>query len=318
MAENPVSGNFALPTILLTTMATVFKTIGLIGKYNDPTMGDTLRQIAEYLLTRDVRVLLDEASAKFIPADGMTVANRRAIGRQCDLAIVMGGDGTLLNAARSLVDFRVPLLGVNLGRLGFLADVSPSEIPQSLEEILVGQFYEETRSLLHVEVVRDDCAIAQADALNDVVVHKREVARMIEVDTLVDDRFLTAYRADGLIISTPTGSTAYALSGGGPILYPSLEAVVLVPICPHTLTQRPIVVSADSPIEVRLKSSNKTKVQITCDGQVSIAVKPGDRIVIGKKQPKLRLIHPTNHDYFGLLRAKLIWGASPEGSPFAR
>jgi NAD+ kinase len=297
-------------------MSTVFDTIGLIGKYGDPDAAGTLTQIADYLIHRNIRVLLDEASAKLMSANGMEVANRRAIGRLCDLAIVLGGDGTLLNAARSLVDFKVPVLGVNLGRLGFLADVSPGEIPQILDDVLSGKFHEETRSLLHSEVVRAGRVVAQADGLNDVVVHKRDVSRMIEVDALVDGRFLNAYRADGLIISTPTGSTAYALSGGGPILHPALEAVVLVPICPHTLTHRPIVVSADSQIEVQLSASNSTQVQVTCDGQICLAIVPGDRIVIRKKRRKLRLIHPVNHDYYELLRAKLIWGALPQGSPF--
>jgi NAD+ kinase len=157
---------------------------------------------------------------------------------------------------------------------------------------------------------------SEADALNDVVVHKREVARIIEVDAFVDGRFLNAYWADGLIISTPTGSTAYALASGGPIIHPGLEAVVLVPICPHTLTNRPIVVKADSVIEVELKATNTTDTLVTCDGQISLAIEPGDRIVIRKKDRKVRLIHPVNHDYFKLLRAKLRWGLGPEASPF--
>jgi NAD+ kinase len=299
-------------------MPYVFNTIGLIGKFGDPSVAGTLNQIASYLHGCHLRVLVDEASAELISANGIEVANRPTIGQRCDLAIVMGGDGTLLNAARSLVDFKVPILGVNLGRLGFLADVSPIEIPTGLAEVLSGQFCEEERSLLHAEIVRDDRAIAQSDALNDVVVHKRDVARMIEIDTFVDSRFLNAYRADGLIISTPTGSTAYALAGGGPIIHPALEAVVLVPICPHTLSHRPIVVGADSEIEVLIKPANTTQIQVTCDGQIALAIEPGDHILIRKKPRKLRLIHPTNHDYYKLLRAKLSWGASPESSPFTR
>jgi NAD+ kinase len=162
-----------------------------------------------------------------------------------------------------------------------------------------------------------DRITGEADALNDVVVHKCEVARMIEVDTFLDGRFLNTYRADGLIISTPTGSTAYALAGGGPIIYPGLEAVVLVPICPHTLTHRPIVVKADSVIEIVLNVANLTQTQVTCDGQISLALEPGDHVVIRKKDRKARLIHPLNHDYFKLLRAKLSWGLNPDASPFA-
>ncbi|MFZ1326855.1 MAG: NAD(+) kinase [Candidatus Contendobacter sp.] len=299
------------------TMSTLaFHTIGLIGKFGDRNVAGTLNQIADYLRQRQLRVLLDDSSARLITGNTLEIASRAAIGEECDLVIVMGGDGTMLNAARSLVDYEVPILGVNLGRLGFLADVSPSEIPHRLEAVLNGHFREARRSLLHAQVLREDQVISEADALNDVVVHKREVARMIEVETFVDGRFLNAYRADGLIISTPTGSTAYALAGGGPILHPGLEAVVLVPICPHTLTHRPIVVKADSVIEIILNSANTTQSQVTCDGQISLAIEPGDRILIRKKGRKARLIHPLNHDYFELLRAKLNWGLSPESTPF--
>lgn len=295
---------------------TVFHTIGLIGKFGDPNFSGTLGQIADHLRQRQLRVLIDESSAHLVADDSLEIASRATIGQQCDLVIVMGGDGTMLNAARSLVDYEVPILGVNLGRLGFLADVSPSEIPSSLDEVLAGQFREARRSLLNAQIVHEGQVTGEADALNDVVVHKREVARMIEVDAFVDGRFLNAYRADGLIISTPTGSTAYALAGGGPIIYPGLEAVVLVPICPHTLTNRPIVVKADSVIEVALNAAKSTDTLVTCDGQVSLAIEPGDRVVIRKKDRKMRLIHPINHDYFKLLRAKLRWGLGPEVSPF--
>ena len=292
----------------------VFHTIGLIGKFGDPNVAHTLNQIAAHLRQRQLRVLVDESSARLIPDNGLEAASRATIGERCDLAIVMGGDGTILNAARSLVDYEVPILGINLGRLGFLADVSPSEIPHSLDQVLAGQFREARRSLLHAQVIHEGHVASETDALNDVVIHKREVARMIEVDAFLDGRFLNAYRADGLIISTPTGSTAYALASGGPIIHPALEAVVVVPICPHTLTHRPIVVKADSVIEVVLNSANTTQTQITCDGQVSLAIESGDRIVIRKKDRKVRLIHPVGHDHFELLRAKLRWGLSPEAS----
>lgn len=291
----------------------IFNTIGLIGKFGDASAGPTLIHIATLLRRLNRRILLDEETAKLIPPSGLATANRRAIGRQCDLAIVIGGDGTLLNAARSLVDFRVPLLGVNLGRLGFLTDVSPAQIDAYLDDILRGQFREDERCLLHAEVIRDERAVTQAAALNDVVIHKREVARMIEVDTYIDGQFLNSYRADGLIISTPTGSTAYALSSGGPIVHPALEAVIVVPICPHTLTHRPIVLSADKEIEVVINADNSTQIQVTCDGQISLPIEPGDRIHIRRKRRKLRLIQPLEHDYFEVLRAKLHWGQTPEG-----
>ena len=298
-------------------MPYIFSTIGLIGKYGDPSVAAALaQQIATCLQRRKLRVLLDESSADLIPTDGLEVADRDALGQHCDLVIVLGGDGTILNAVRSLVDFQVPILGINLGRLGFLAAVSPGEVPASLEAILCGQLREEERSLLHADILRAGQTIPLADALNDVVVHKRDVARMIEVNTYIDGQFLNAYRADGLIISTPTGSTAYALSGGGPIIHPTLETVLLVPICPHSLTHRPIVLSADSEIEIALSAANDTQTQVTCDGQISLPIEAADRIVIRKKQRRLRLIHPANHDYFRLLRAKLNWGAYPNISPF--
>ncbi|TCO83831.1 NAD+ kinase [Plasticicumulans lactativorans] len=295
-------------------MAYLFNTIGLIGKYGDPSVEPMITLIGDFLRRAGLRVLLDEATAELIPPRGLEVANRRTLGRLSELAIVVGGDGTLLAAARALVDFQVPIVGVNLGRLGFLADVSPDEIPRGLDEILRGRFREEERSLLHAEVRRGNAVVSQADALNDVVVHKRDVARMVELETFLDGRLLNTYRADGLIISTPTGSTAYALSGGGPLLHPLLEAVVLVPICPHTLTHRPIVVAADAEIEIVVAGHKATHAQVTCDGQISLALETGDRIVIRKKRRKLRLLHPNDHDYFELLRAKLRWGVSPEGT----
>jgi len=296
-------------------MAYLFNTVGLIGKFGDPGVADTLHQITRFLRRCQLRILFDEASARLIPPNGLEVASRRSIGRQCDLAIVVGGDGTLLNVARSLVDFQVPIVGVNLGRLGFLADVSPTEIDTTLDAILQGEFREDQRSLLHAQVLRDGQSATQAYALNDVVIHKREVARMIEVDAYVNQQFLNTYLADGLIISTPTGSTAYSLSGGGPILHPALEAVVLLPICPHTLTHRPIVVPAGQTIEVDIKTVNTTQAQVTCDGQISLGLRPGDRVLIRQKRRKLRLIHPRDHDYFEMLRAKLSWGAHPRRQP---
>ncbi|MDX1604616.1 MAG: NAD(+) kinase [Candidatus Competibacterales bacterium] len=295
-------------------MKYIFNTIGLIGKFGDPGVEETLSNLIGFLRRRDLRILFDESSAELIHPRGLEVANRRTIGRQCDLAIVVGGDGTLLNTARTLVDFHVPILGVNLGRLGFLVDVSPAEIDQELDEILTGRYSEDRRSLLHAEILRDRQPVTQADALNDVVVHKSEVARMIEVEAFLDGRFITAYRADGLIISTPTGSTAYALSSGGPIIHPSLETILLVPICPHTLTQRPLLLSAEGAVELHVGTGNTTEMLVTCDGQVSLEIRPGDRVRIRQKRRKLRLIHPVSHDYFQILRAKLHWGMRPENN----
>ncbi|MGE0082314.1 MAG: NAD(+) kinase [Thiohalomonadaceae bacterium] len=289
-------------------MAQSFQCVGLIGKYADPSVGDTLHKVSAYLQSRNIGVLLDESTARVLPDHGLTVASREEIGERADLAIAVGGDGTLLAAARSLARYDVPLLGINLGRLGFLTDISPKEFEQRLDEILDGNYMAEERFLLHCTIIREGEHISESEALNDVVVHKWEVARMIEVETWVNGQFVHTLRSDGLIVSTPTGSTAYALSGGGPIMHANLDAIVLVPICPHTMSNRPIVVRGDSLIEVLVREDTHSHAQITCDGQINLGLVSGDRIRIRKADHRVRLIHPAGHDHFNLLRAKLNWG----------
>jgi NAD+ kinase len=288
-----------------------FHTIGLIGKYEDPSVAETLKAIHNHLHERHLNVLLDEATAANVPGHGMQTTSREQLGTTCDLAIVVGGDGTLLNAARTLSDFAVPVVGVNLGRLGFLVDVWPQEMLTRLDEILAGRYTEEDRLLLHATVERDGAAIMESAALNDVVIHKWQVARMIEFETFIDGVFVHTHRSDGMIVSTPTGSTAYALSGGGPILHPTLDAVVLVPVCPHTLTNRPIVVSANSTIDIVVGRNGQGEGQITCDGQINERVQSRDRIRIRPKEQRLRLLHPVGYEYFRILRTKLRWSENP-------
>lgn len=292
-------------------MAEQFGTIGLIGKFGDPGIGTTLGGLARFLNERERHVLLDESTAAVIPTHGLQTASRRELGAHCDLVIVVGGDGTLLNAARSLADFEVPLLGVNLGRLGFLVDISPDTMHESIDSILAGEYQEERRVMLHTTVHHEGEQLSESDALNDVVVHKWEVARMIETETYIDGHYVSAMRSDGLIVSTPTGSTAYALSGGGPILHPGMEALVLVPICPHTLSNRPIVFDASSEVEIVVGDAPYTRAQVTCDGQINLGLVSGDRIRIRRKDTRLHLIHPKHHDHYQILRAKLGWGGSP-------
>lgn len=287
---------------------TPFQTIGLIGKYADPGIADTLNTLCDYLRARARRVLLDAHSAQLLSGNGFKVADRATLGAQSDLAIVVGGDGSLLNAARSLADCDVPLLGINLGRLGFLADVLPADMTQCLDAILDGEYQSEERLMLHTRIEREGQLVGEADALNDIVIHKWEVARMIELETYIDGRFVNTHRSDGLIVATPTGSTAYALSGGGPILHPALDTIVLVPICPHTLSYRPIVVAAASEIEVVINDNLPMQAQVTCDGQINLRLMPGDRVFIRRKARKIRLIHPGGYDYFDILRVKLGWG----------
>jgi NAD+ kinase len=288
-----------------------FRTVGLIAKHGDPGVADTLTRLADDLDGRGVEVLLDDSAAAYFHRTSLPVMPRPRLAEQCDLAIVVGGDGTLLNAARTLSDADVAVLGVNLGRLGFLADVSPPDMHRRLDEIFAGRFQEERRSLLHASVIRGGQSVNESDALNDVVVHKWDIARMIEIDTTIDGRFVNSLRADGLIVSTPTGSTAYALSGGGPIIDPALAALVLVPICPHTLSNRPIVVSDQVEIEVVVHGEDANKAQITCDGQVNFALVADDQIRIRRKAHDLRLIHPERHDHFEIMRKKLHWAEQP-------
>ncbi|WJW76454.1 NAD(+) kinase [Thiohalobacter sp. IOR34] len=289
-------------------MGETFKRIGVIGKYGDPGVADTLKELIEFLDGRRLEVILDTSAAEQLPAGMAPAMDRHELAEAVDLAIVVGGDGTLLHAARSLADAGVPLLGINLGRLGFLADVLPAQIQHQLGQVLDGQFREEERSLLHASVLRGEQSVSESDALNDVVVHKWDIARMIELEVHIDGHLLNTQRSDGLIVSTPTGSTAYALSGGGPLLHPTLNAIELVPICPHSLNNRPFVIGDAARIEILLRDGAYTQAQMTCDGQVNFGLLPGDRILIRRKARCLRLIHPPEYDYFGILRAKFGWG----------
>lgn len=289
-------------------MVASFSHIGIIGKYADSSVSETLRALTDYLKSRDLPILLDDATAEVWPDHGLEIASRDHLGQQCDLAIVVGGDGTFLNAARSLAHHDIALLGLNLGRLGFLTDISPNGMQAKLDEIFAGQYTEEERFLLQCRVIRDGEQISQSDAFNDVVVHKWDVARMIEVDAYINGTFVYTLRSDGLIVSTPTGSTAYALSGGGPIMQPCLNAVILVPICPHTMSNRPIVVDANTVVEIVVKGQGQVHAQISCDGQINLGVVAGDRIQIRKKEHPVTMIHPVDHDHFHILREKLNWG----------
>lgn len=286
----------------------MFERVGLIGRHGDERVVKTLRQLVDYLQRRSTAILLDANTATALPSFGLDVADRATLGRDCDLVFIVGGDGTFLHAARDLVDYDVRLIGINLGRLGFLTDITPNEMPQHLDAIFAGDFAEEMRFLLCATIERGGETVAQTIALNDIVTHKWNIARLVRFETFINGRLVNSQRSDGLIVATPTGSTAYALSGGGPILHPSLDAIVLVPICPHTLSSRPIVVDADSEIDIVMGESDEAQAQLTSDGQTVMGLEPGDRIQVRKKQPLLHLIHPPGHDHYATLRAKLHWG----------
>ena len=281
------------------------KTIGLIVKNSEQMVIDTFRRLNDYLRSKEYSVLLDESVGSVL--DNADLISRESLGQQSQLVIVIGGDGTLLSAARSLADFKTPILGINLGRLGFLVDVSPHDMLDVIEQVLSGNYKDERRFLLQAKVMRGDDELKSSYAFNDIVVHIRNVARMIDFSTYVDGVFVNEQRADGLVISTPTGSTAYALSSGGPLIHPSLEAMVLVPICPHTLSNRPIVISANSKVEIVINENNRSTPQASWDGQSNFDLQPGDRILIERKSNDVHLIHPEFYDYFQILRAKLRW-----------
>jgi NAD+ kinase len=289
-------------------MSSEFKTIGIISKFSDLSIGDTISSLINFLLERNLQVILDESAAKTQPQTKLENVQFDELGQRCDLAIVVGGDGTILHSARALADHEIPLVGVNLGRLGFLADISSTDMTQKLGEILDGHYHEEQRFLLLSQLQRNGEIINEGYAFNDTVIHKWNSVRMIEFETFVNGQLVNSQRSDGLIVSTPTGSTAYALSGGGPILHPTMNAIVLVPICPHTLSNRPLVIDGDSMIELAIKQGNQPHVRMTLDGQEDFEIHDGDRVLIRKKEKKVRLIHPAEHDHYQILRAKLGWG----------
>ncbi|MEJ2590606.1 MAG: NAD(+) kinase [Candidatus Thiodiazotropha sp.] len=295
-------------------MSKPFKKIGLIGKHGDPSVKETIRRLCTYLKQQGIEVVLEETTARLLDGEPLPGLPEIDLPSQSDLVIVVGGDGTLLHAARALAQRNTPLLGVNLGRLGFLVDITPDRMLHHLDSILNGHYELESRFLL--EVFMGDELASEQDmlAFNDVVLHKWNIARMIEFQTYVDGQLVNDQRSDGLIVSTPTGSTAYALSGGGPLLHPSLNAIVLVPICPHTLSNRPIVVDGDSEIEIRLDRSNAEDVQITCDGQATLPVMQGESVRIRKAEHQVRLVHPEGYDFYNILRAKLGWGENPKNN----
>ena len=284
-----------------------FQTIGLIGRQRKEDITDTLHALRDLLKKRNLNIVIETETATFFPKERIPTYPRDQLGKHCDLIIVVGGDGSLLNAARAGVDAQTPVLGINRGRLGFLTDINPNEIQTKVATVLDGYFTEEKRFMLDAHIADKNKNIYVDIALNDVVLMPGEAAHMIEFSITIDEQFVCSHRADGMIIATPTGSTAYALSGGGPILHPSLNAVVLVPMFPHTLSARPIVISADSVIKITIPETNETSPYLSCDGQSRVEVPLGATIVINKKPQYLRLIHPQDYNYFETLRSKLHW-----------
>jgi NAD+ kinase len=284
-----------------------FPRIGIFSKPTGDGITEALVQICTFLEQRGHNVVLDKISATRLPNSKIAKATDNDIGKLCDLVIVIGGDGSLLKAARAIVDAQIPILGVNRGNLGFLADVTASNLETALDEILAGEYVEEQRTMLNASVIQNSKLIPGHLALNDIVLHHGELARLIDFQMFIDDQFVVDQRADGVITSTPTGSTAYALSGGGPIVYPTLDVITLLPMFPHALNTRPIVIDKKSKIRLVLNASNRLAAQFSADGQSQMTLHAGDEIHIEANKNNLRLLHPLSYNYFALLREKLGW-----------
>jgi NAD+ kinase len=280
--------------------------VGIVAKPDAARAQGVILQLLPWLATRGRSVVLEKETADLVPSAVTDAAGRAELPGQVDLLIILGGDGTLLSMARAVGDLGVPLLGVNLGGLGFLTATTLDEMFPALEAYFGGHMAIEERMLLAARIVRNGQPLGEYAALNDIVITKSAMSRIIDLSVSVEGRYATAYRADGLIISTPTGSTAYSLSAGGPILFPTMDAVVLTPICSHTLTNRPIVVPGTDRIEVTLLADQE--VMATMDGQVGVGLREGDTVEIRKAAARIRLVRFPQKDFFSVLRTKLKWG----------
>ncbi len=280
--------------------------VGVIAKPDAERAPRVLRALIEWLEARGLSVVLDKEAAALLPDQAVMTAVRSDLPGQVDFLVVLGGDGTLLSVARAVGDLGLPILGVNLGGLGFLTAMTEEEMIPALEAFLLGRLVIEERMMLVARVRRDGRHLPEVLALNDAVIMKSAMSRIIDLAVAVDGQPATAYRADGLIIATPTGSTAYSLSAGGPILFPTMDAVILTPICSHTLTNRPIVLPASQRIEVTLQTSQE--VVLSVDGQVGIALREHDAVEVERAASRIRLVRLPQKPFFSVLRAKLKWG----------
>ena len=283
-----------------------FSKVGLISKSNDLSVSETLNNVYILLQDKGLEVLLDTSTRGLL--GGPITVDIETIAQECDLAVVIGGDGTLLHAAREMVNADVPLIGVNRGRLGFLVDVSPDDGLHKLIDIIDGDYLQEERLMLNCWLTRHGEIIHQSLAFNDMVMRTKNVLQIIEFEISINGSFVVSQRADGVIVASPSGSTAYSLSSGGPIINPDLPAMVVQPICPHTLSSRPLVVNADSEISVLVTEKKTVHAQMVCDGQVYNDLQNEDIIEVRRHEKAIRILHPSNYDYHSILREKLRWG----------
>jgi NAD+ kinase len=285
-----------------------FSRIALVGKVEDARVADSMVALARHLRSLGLVVLVDTTvTVTELPGD----VERRSVGelaRDADLIVAIGGDGTMLYAAQLAIGRDIPLLGINRGRLGFLTDVSPDDMLESFDTVLQGRYESDVRKLLEARLTRAGEPVVVRCALNDVVVQRHESGRMVELETWIGGQFVNTHGGDGIVIASSTGSTAYALSCGGPIIHPSLDVLVIAPISPHTLSDRPIVIGRNNKIEVRLIERSATRAQVTCDGMLLGDLDGNSSLVIEPADAVITLLHPPGHDYFRLLRSKLHWG----------
>ena len=294
--------------MLQSNMALPAQACALIGRFSDPRVAESALALLPHLKKRGVRALLPESDPLVASAELADRIPEADIANHADLVIAIGGDGTLLYAARLVARRGVPLMGINRGRLGFLTDVLPKDMFDSVDAALEGRCERDERSLLEARVISASGETTRALALNDVVLQKWETGRMLDFETWIDGVYVNTHGGDGMVVASSTGSTAYALSCGGPIVAPHLDVLVVAPICPHTLSDRPIVVSARSVIAVKLIDRPDTRAQVTCDGVLLGELAPGDRLEIHPTAQKITLLHPNKFEYYRLLRSKLHWG----------
>ena len=286
-----------------------FKRIGLVGRPGHSGVVTSMSRLIAYLRSKDLPIMMDDATSKLMGNTTVEVGSRMQLSASCDLVVVVGGDGSMLNVAKHVASEGVPVIGVNRGNLGFLTDILPDEIETQLDEVLAGKFTVENRFLLDAVLNDAEENKALGSALNDVVLHPGKAAQMIEFELFVNGKFVYSQESDGLIVATPTGSTAYSLSAGGPIMHPDLNAVVLVPMYPHSLNSRPIVIDGDCEIKLVVAAKESLQPQVSCDGDVRYTASAGDEIIVTKKSVPLKLIHPNNHSFYETCRSKLGWGS---------
>ena len=288
-------------------MSTHFKTIGIFGRVKNPGVLETLRTLIHFLQGLSLTIFVESETAESLDDKTLPTISREQLSQQCDLMIVVGGDGSILHAAHAIVNQAIPVIGINRGSLGFLTDVHPTEL-EKIKTILEGNYLSEKRFLITASIEYENQLIGKDHALNEVAMIPDVIPHMIEFEIYIDNEFVCSQNSDGLIIATPTGSTAYALSGGGPILHPASHAMVLVPMFPHSLNSRPIVLNGDQTVKIVISPNNTTSPRLTCDARAFITTPPGSNIIVQKNPHPLHLIHPKDYNYYEALRSKLHWG----------